>query len=199
VPGYPAPRTEPRRRFVPIERSPASLEGRPGERAPTDPDNVRGALREIAEALLDHGIEDARLVAGVAHLQDHERALARLEAAQDALEHEATAVRETVADREASLRFALGELELAYGDAEKRQELEARLAAATADGDRVRALELGLAEIAGLRAQALDRVKAAYDALERIVDEQLAANAARAGFAAISERFATVRARRQPR
>ncbi|MGE5181751.1 MAG: hypothetical protein ACM31C_06800, partial [Acidobacteriota bacterium] len=185
---------EPRRRFVPIDRSPTTLEARP--RAPTDPDNVRGALREIAEALLDRGIDDTRLVTGIAHLQDHERALARLEAAQDALEHESAAVRETVGDRESSLRFALGELELARGDAEQIRELEARLAAATADGDRLRALEQGIAQVAGLRAQALDRLKVAYDALEGVVETLLAGR--EAGFEAVSERFAAVRARRRP-
>ena len=193
VPGYPEPKAEPRRRFVPIERRPATLDDT--TRPMSEPGNARGALREVAEALLDRGVEDARLVAGVAHLADNERALARLEAAQDALEHEAAAVRETAADRESSLRFARGELEMTYGDQAKIAELEARIAAANAEGERLHALEKGLAELATLRAQALDRVKAAYDALEQVVDEQLAGKGA--DFADIGERFAAVRARRR--
>ncbi len=42
---------------------------------------------------VDKGFDDTGLVRGVACLCDHERSLSRLEAAQDALEHEATAVR----------------------------------------------------------------------------------------------------------
>ncbi|HEY3154538.1 MAG TPA: hypothetical protein VGK65_22960 [Candidatus Binatia bacterium] len=45
--------------------------------------NVRGALRRVAEGLLDLGVDDARLVSGVAALRDHEQALASLEAAQE--------------------------------------------------------------------------------------------------------------------
>ena len=111
VPGYPPPKSDGRRRFVPVERSPKSLD------ATADPSDgygrVRGALRQVAEALLDRGLDDTALVSGVAYLRDHEKSLARLEAAQDALEHEAAAVRETAGDREVSLRFAIGELRFA--------------------------------------------------------------------------------------
>ncbi|HET9991676.1 MAG TPA: bifunctional serine/threonine-protein kinase/ABC transporter substrate-binding protein, partial [Kofleriaceae bacterium] len=111
VPGYPPPKSDGRRRFVPIERRPTTLVK---SSEPSDGyGNLRGALRQVAEALLDHGLDDTALVSGVAHLRDHERSLARLEAAQDALEHEAAAVRETAGDREVSLRFAIGELRFA--------------------------------------------------------------------------------------
>jgi hypothetical protein len=200
VPGYPTTKADPRRRFVPVERAPESLP--PAQRAATEPGgNSRGALVEIAEALLGHGIDDARLVAGVAGLHDCELALARLEGAQDALEHEAAAVRETVGDREISLRFALGELQFAAktsdaDDAAKIRELEARLAAAVADGDRLRALEQGIASITALRADARDKAMGAYAALERTVVEQLDAHD-RPELAPIRERFAAVHARRR--
>jgi hypothetical protein len=197
VPGYPEPRTEARRRFVPIQRRPATLEPeRP--RAATEPGNARGALREVAEALQDLGVDDARLVSGIAYLADHERSLARLEAAQDALEHEAAAVRETVGDREVSLRFALGELELMKSDdTAKLRELEARLGAATKDGDRLRAIEAGIAQVAQLRAGALDKLKSAYEALERVVEELLTHGDET--YDAVRQRFVAARARRQPR
>src|SRR5262249_25168648 len=111
VPGYPAQKSEGRRRFVAADKAPTSLESTEGD-ATRD---MRGALREAAEALLDLGHSDARLVSGIAYLRDHEHSLARLGAAQDALEHEAAAVRETAGDREISLRFALAELQFPPG------------------------------------------------------------------------------------
>jgi hypothetical protein len=197
VPGYPQPKAESRRHFVPVERAPQAL--KTVTRADTEPGgNARGALAAIAEALLDQGVLDARLVSGVAHLRDLERALTRLEAAQDALEHEAAAVRETVGDREISLRFALGELEFAAktsdaGDAEKIHELEARLHAAMAEGDRLKGIEHGILQVAALRADARSKVKAAYEALDQVVEAVLDHVEA----ADLHERFAALRARRR--
>jgi hypothetical protein len=183
VPGYPPPKSDGRRRFVPIERRPTTL-AKTGD--PSDGyGKVRGALRQVAEALLDQGLDDTALVSGVAYLRDHERSLARLEAAQDALEHEAAAVRETAGDREVSLRFAIGELRFAMSGqiddadqaAQKIEDLEGRLATAVAEADRVRAIEQGIEEVAKVRAGELDRLKAAYSALEAIVDAVLAKHA----------------------
>ncbi|MEO6772769.1 MAG: bifunctional serine/threonine-protein kinase/ABC transporter substrate-binding protein [Kofleriaceae bacterium] len=178
VPGYPPPKSDGRRRFVPIERRPTTLA------TTTEPSdgyhNLRGALRQVAEALLDQGLDDTALVSGVAYLRDHERSLARLEAAQDALEHEAAAVRETAGDREVSLRFAIGELRFAMSgqvepeDQQKIDELEARLATAVAEADRVRAIELGITEVVKVRGEELDRLKSAYASLEAAVDDVLA-------------------------
>ena len=199
VPGYPAPKAETRRRFVPTERNPADLST---QRAPSDPGNLRGALREVAEALLDLGLTDVRLVSGIAYLRDHERSLARLEAAQDALEHEAAAVHETVGDREASLRFAIGELHFAAtqsaADAAQLRELEARLQTASADGDRLRAIEQGIASITAVRGDGLRKLKAAYDALERVVDELLPGFQGHPALDVAAQRLAAVRARRLP-
>src|SRR5664279_3952113 len=202
VPGYPPPKSDGRRRFVPVERSPRSLVST-GE--PSDGyGRMRGALRQVAEALLDRGLDDTALVSGVAYLRDHERSLARLEAAQDALEHEATAVRETAGDREVSLRFAIGELRFAMsGQGEdvddastKIEDLETRLASAVAEADRVRAIEQGIAEVAKVRAEELERLKQAYSSLETVVDEILAKQPDSTTLAPLVERLAELRRHR---
>ena len=198
VPGYPAPKAETRRHYVPTERSPISLST---QRAPSDPGNLRGALRQVAEALLDIGLTDVRLVSGVAYLRDHERSLARLEAALDALEHEVAAVHETVGDREASLRFAIGELHFAAtqsaADADQIRELEARLQTAVADGDRLRAIEQGIASITAVRGDGLHKLKAAYAALERVVDQLMPGLEGHPGLEVAAARLAALRARQQ--
>ncbi len=197
VPGYPTPRPEPRRRYIPVERSPEEL---------ADPDddkygNMRGALRQVAEVLLDLGADDTRLLGRLAAFRDHERSLARLEAAQDALEHEAAAVRETAGDREASLRFALGELRFVASDhpedVARTAELEGRLQSAVADGDRAKALEDSIASVATLRAENLDRLRIAYDALLGVVDEILPEFESNPELAGLVERLNIVRARRK--
>jgi tRNA A-37 threonylcarbamoyl transferase component Bud32 len=205
VPGYPSARTETRRRFVPTPRRPATLVPEQPATDPGDFGNVRGALRRVAEGLLDLGIDDARLVSGVAALRDHEQALAQLEAAQDALEHEAAAVRETVGDREASLRFALAELEFAAQQwdkpadiEEKIQDLEVRLAAAVANSARLASLAQGSTRVATSRSEGLERLIAAYDALERVVDELLPTHAAHPALAPWVEQLSIVKKRRPP-
>jgi hypothetical protein len=197
VPGYPTPRPEPRRRYIPVERSPEEL---------ADPfddkyGNMRGALRQVAEVLLDLGADDTRLLGRLAAFRDHERSLARLEAAQDALEHEAAAVRETAGDREASLRFALGELRFVASDhpedVARTTELENRLQSAVADGDRAKALDDSIASVASLRAENLDRLRIAYDALLGVVDEILPEFESNPALAELVERLNIVRARRK--
>jgi hypothetical protein len=149
--------------------------------ADTDPyGGLRGTLRELAEALLDEGSDDTRLVTGIAYLRDHEQTLAGLEATQDALEHEATAIRETIGEREVTLRFALGELKFAAAQPgrpaeidEKILELERRLATAVDNGERLRQLHESMAFVASQRADSLERLKNAYGMLEQVVDEVL--------------------------
>jgi hypothetical protein len=205
VPGYPPPKSDGRRRFVPVEREPRTLQ-QSGE--PSDGyGRVRGALRQVAEALLDRGHDDTALVSGVAYLRDHERSLARLEAAQDALEHEAAAVRETAGDREVSLRFAIGELRFAMSgqpedptDATTRiEELEDRLANAVAEADRVNAIEEGIAEVAKVRSEELERLKHAYSSLETVVDEILAKSHSSSIVDPLVERLAELRKHRTPK
>ena len=201
VPGYPPPKSPPRRKYVPQVQTPAHLQS-PGP--DTEPyGNLRGALRQIAEALLDQGSNDTRLVTGVAYLRDHEQTLAGLEAAQDALEHEAAAIRETIGEREVSLRFALGELKFAATQADgppdvhdKIAELERRLSTAVANGERLRELQESIAFVAAQRADSLDRLKGAYDTLERVVDEVLPTLAEEPAIASLAERLALVKSRR---
>ena len=85
VPGYPTGKAEPRRRFVPVPRRSAELVQ---DGAPRDPANMRGALRMLAEAMIQAGATDMRLLSGTAALRDHEQSLRGLEAAQGALEQE---------------------------------------------------------------------------------------------------------------
>jgi chromosome segregation ATPase len=199
VPGYPPAKAPPRRKFVPMTRVPTIL----SSGTDTDPyGNLRGALREIAEALLDQGSDDTRLVTGVAYLRDHEQTLASLEAAQDALEHEAAAIRQTIGDREVSLRFALGELKFAAAqpgssDSDpKVAELERRLATAVANGERLQQLQESIAFVASQRADSLDMLKTAYANLEAIVDEVMPQYAEQPAIATLADRLALVKQRR---
>jgi len=198
VPGYPKSKAEARRRFVPVARRPASLDD-----AQSGFDNVRGALRQVAEALIDDGENDTRLVSGVANLRDREQTLAGVEAAQDALEHEAAALRETLGDRETSLRFAIGELTYTAklptapaGIEDEIRALEARLATAIANGERLRTVEHEIASIAGQRGAALEQVVAAYDELEGVVEQLLPSRAGQPALAPLVERLALVKRRR---
>jgi hypothetical protein len=171
IPGYPPAKPESRRRFIAVPRRPADLPSEPYR-------NVYGALRAAAERLMDLGENDARLVTGTAQLRDHEQTLAAIEAAQDALEHEATALRDTGSDREASLRFALGELRIEAarpnppdGIALQIRDLEERLEVAMALTKRLAEVEAAITRTAAERAEALARLKATYNELERVVDE----------------------------
>jgi hypothetical protein len=197
VKGYPASKPEPRRRFVPRPRKPSDL------MLAQEPANARGALRQLAEVLLDAGASDLRLVTGVASLRDQEVALTGLEAAQDALEHELAALRETTDDRETQLRFALGELQYRAVTAQTPElesqirELEGRLANALSGGERMRELEENLAGIIASRGAALEKAISAYDGLERVVEEVLPGYAVQPAVAPLAARLALIK--RQPR
>ncbi|MGE0872646.1 MAG: serine/threonine-protein kinase [Kofleriaceae bacterium] len=178
VPGYPAAKATPRRRFASL--SAAETVDQP-QTAPYA--NLRGTLRRLAEALLDKGVNDPRLVGGVAILRDHEQIVARLEAVQDALEHESDALRETILDREASLRFALGELALvgtgpdAPSDVQDlARDLELRLDAVAEEATRLQDFEQNIEAIAQTRAERLTKLQSCYDALGQVVNELLPAH-----------------------
>ena len=158
VKGYPAVKPEPRRRFVPRPRRPSD------HMLQQEPANARGALRQLAEVLLDAGASDVRLVTGVAALRDQEVALTSLEAAQEALEHEIAALRETTDDRET----------------ERRHQVEERLAGIIAS-----------------RGAAIEKAIAAYDGLERVVEEVLPGYVTQPAVAPLAARLALVK--RQPR
>ncbi|HEY5924674.1 MAG TPA: protein kinase [Kofleriaceae bacterium] len=203
VAGYPSAKTETRRRFVPITRRPAVLDS---DTTPLGFDNVRGALRSVAEALIDYGVDETRLVGGVAQLRDREQELAGVEATQDALEHEAAALRETLGDRETSLRFAIGELrytaKLPDAPPELKtqiRELEARLETVTANRERLRQVEGDIAATAAKRGTALEQVVAAYDVLERAVEDILPAHVGNPALAPLAQRLALVKRRRPTR
>jgi serine/threonine protein kinase len=176
VPGYPVAKSGSRRRFA---RS--SDRDSVAENQQTTPyENLRGTLRRLAEALLDRGASDPRLVGGVAILRDHEQIVARLEAVQDALEHESDALRETILDREASLRFALGELALVGEGAPDEVkalsgELESRLAAVADEAKRLEDFEKNIESIAQTRIERLGKLQSCYEALGQVVHELLPA------------------------
>jgi hypothetical protein len=200
VPGYPSPKAETRRRFVPVPRRPDALDA-----DVRGFDNVRGALRQVAEALLDLGVDDVRLVGGVAQLRDREQVLSGVEATQDALEHEAAALRETLGDRETSLRFAISELEFnaqqpnaPIGIEAQIIELEGRLDTAIEHGERLRTIEHRIAATAGARGSALEQVIATYDDLERVVDEVLPVHRGNPALEPLVERLSLVKRRRPP-
>ena len=203
VPGFPTQKTESRRRFVPRPRKPTDLALEQEPALGPLWVNARGALRQLAEALLDAGATDMRLVTGIATLRDYEQSLTGLEAAQDALEHEIAALRETTDERETQLRFALGELQYravhgrsAELDAQIH-EVETRLANALSGGGRLRELDENLAGIVAARGVALEHAIAAYDALERVVDEVLPRFGNDASIAPIAARLAMIK--RHPR
>jgi serine/threonine protein kinase len=188
---------------VPVEAPHGPSDSRPSAGLAAPFANVRGALRSVAEALLDLGLTDTRLLAGVAMLRDHEQAIAGLEAAQDALEHESAAVRETLADRETSLRFALAELEYKAQQPDRPPdidvhigELRDRLAGALAGGARLGGLQEDLASVAAARAAGLDKLIAAYDELERVVEEMLPAYVDHPSVRPHADRLALVKRRR---
>ncbi len=203
VPGYPSPKGETRRRFVPVARRPSGTLDAAAPQPPPGFDNVRGALRQVAEALLDHGVDDTRLVSGVAQLRDREQTLAGVEATQDALEHEAAALRETLGDRETSLRFAIAELKFQVTQPQaphvvtsQIRELEERLANAIANRERLAELEHRLAAVATTRGNVLDQVVSAYDDLERLVEELLPPHADDPALAPLVAKLAVVKRRR---
>ena len=113
--------------------------------------NLRGALR--VRRRVARGPRGRRHAAGTpgsrscAITSSRSRAL---EAAQDALEHEAAALRETTGDREASLRFALGELRYAAALERSAPELTRQVTrargAARRGGRRRRAAAIARAE-----------------------------------------------------
>ena len=135
-------------------------------------------MRAAAERLVDLGENDARLLTGIAQLRDQELALAAIEGTQDALEHEATALRDTGGDREQSLRFTLGELRIEASKPERPaditlqiRDLEERLEVALAVSKRLAELESAIAKTAEERTTALTRLKLTYGELELIVNE----------------------------
>src|SRR5690606_1764391 len=96
------------------------------------------------------------------------------------------------------LEFAARQPDPPAGIAEQLAELEARLGATIASRERLSAVEQKAADIAGPRGAALDQVVAAYDQLERGVDELLPAHSGEPALEPLIERLAVVKRRRPP-
>jgi hypothetical protein len=96
------------------------------------------------------------------------------------------------------LRFAMSDHAI-EGDQQRIDELEGRLATAVAEADRVRAIEQGITEVAKVRADELDRLKAAYTSLETVVDHVLESHADTPTLAPLLERLRALRKLRTTR
>ncbi|HTM21793.1 MAG TPA: serine/threonine-protein kinase, partial [Kofleriaceae bacterium] len=100
-------------------------------------------LQEVADALVDIGGAEARMVAAMAQLRDLGSQLTRLRTQAAEVEARAGALEQSMREREASLSFAIGELTFdrergsASGDVGRQiAELQQRLAALLADARR---------------------------------------------------------------
>jgi hypothetical protein len=142
-----------------LERSPA-VNAAMMARSPTEDLSAdtalgeeRAAVRELAEALVDQGANDISLIVGLAHLNEIADELDRMDTAAEARAARAAAVEQAAREREAALRFALGELRYERSQAIGRGE------AVTVDLDRqIEQLEGRLARTAGEVTAELDRI-----------------------------------------
>jgi serine/threonine protein kinase len=142
------------------------------------------AIRGFAEALVDQGIGDVQLAIGVASAAELESQLTELVRAVHGLEAQTAEVERRLEDREASLRFAIGELGFERVQGAMRgagnvdelelqiRELEARLAAVREELGRelAAATERGITLAASIAA--LDeRLAVHYRQLMRLVEQ----------------------------
>jgi serine/threonine protein kinase len=142
-----------------LERSPAAnvalMARSPTEDLSSDAavSEQRAAVRELAEALVDQGASDISLIVGLAHLNEIADELDRMDTAAEARAARSAAVEQAAREREAALRFALGELRFERSQALGRGEV------VTVDLDRqIEQLEGRLARAAGDVTAELDRI-----------------------------------------
>jgi len=143
------------------------------------------ALLALGEALLDGGEKDVQLLVGVVGLKEAADDLAQITAEQAALDTRATEAEQAAREREAGVRFSIGELRFARGDAGARGEavadydvqidaLERRLARLRAEVEH----ELGAITdraitLAAAKADKQEMLDRRYAAFERVVEECL--------------------------
>lgn len=140
------------------------------------------AVRELAECLLDHGANDARLTIGVADVRAVEHDMAQCEAESRALAVRESRAEQTYREREGMLRFAIGELifdrdnkatDRPRADLDFQiSELETRLAEVSKEleVELERIAEQGIA-LAARRATLEERRREHYARLSKLVDE----------------------------
>ncbi len=141
------------------------------------------AILELAEALLDHGAKSSKITVSVARLHALADDVLRTELEQTELKAREEKIEQATREREASLRFAIGELEFDRDQASKelRPELDRQLGNLE---DRLRALQeqtrRQLEEItedgislAAERGALQDRCVEAFDELERLMERVL--------------------------
>jgi serine/threonine protein kinase len=130
---------------------------------------TRGVLLDAAEALIDLGASDPRLIAGAARLRDLHDKLRREDAEIDTLESRLADLDQTTREREGSIRFALGELLFARSQgAREAAELDTQIDALERRLAEVRA------ELAAEEAALLDRLIALTATRDTTVDELVA-------------------------
>jgi hypothetical protein len=168
-----------------------------------DPASVRRKnLRELAETCVDAGANDIQLIVALSNVKDTEGQLQKRVSEMEALEVAAENLEQAAREREASLRFAIGELSFAQrhvtrgsqSEADKQiKELEQRLLSVNKDLDRdlKRLTERAIA-LAAERAQVEERLEAAYAALEQQLDRTAKKFASDPAVAAMLDRIASV-------
>ncbi len=171
--------------------------------APTEGGDDGALWLQAAEALLDAmAAPDIQLVLDVANAKEQSSQLARAVADASALEARAADLEQAAREREASLRFALGELNFRHSRAAARGEPEeARLAGQIAELERrlsgvsaelaqeLAALtERGVA-IAARRAQLEDSLARTLAGLRRLVTDNLPAHAGHPAIAPLAARL----------
>ncbi len=162
-------------------------------------------LLELAEALVDQGLGGVHLLISVAALKEAKDELARVDAQINALEARITALEQTRREREAALRFALGELLYvsdqqrltgrALGDLDHQiGELERRLGEVASElTGEVDALTEESIDRALGRAVLEERLHAAYGNVEQLVDETLQDGVTPRRHTALIERYQATR------
>ncbi len=226
VPGFPgkapgaSPRTRSRRGLQALVDVPPAeaLTGEvaiiePIDEARTTPIHVDEAraqyqevMHELAEVLLDLGQDDLQLVIGVANVQELLDDLTRNDAEMVDLEKRASDLEQAARDREAALRFSLGELVFERSQAESRGarpgddmalrivELERRLERLAKDSARedTAATDRAIA-LAAAKADLEERIAALYRALDPIVVDAASRRAQDPRVARLATRLTTAR------
>ncbi|HJZ83564.1 MAG TPA: protein kinase [Polyangia bacterium] len=161
-------------------------------------------LREVAEALLDAGLDDVQLVVGVASFQELIQELERLDLEAEELERHLADVEQATREREATLRFAIGELVFQRSERHGKSqrdlgyqigELENRLTTVLAELERAQAeaRDKGVA-LASDRASVLRRLDEISITMDRLVEDVLARHTQTPAVTALARRLASAAA-----
>jgi hypothetical protein len=141
-----------------------------------EPDAADDGLRELAEALLDAGAKDYQLILGVTDLRELEKQRAGHALQMQALEARAETMEKLAQEREAGLRFALGELaEIASPEADAQaRRIEMRLATVARDLEKdLDGITREAIALAATRARTEEQIRQLLGSLDLLVEELL--------------------------